>query len=212
MLLAIADFADDDGNAYPAVARLATKCRMKIRNANYILAALQGSGELQVRKNAGPKGTNRYRITVRGLQGSAEVQGNAGMQGSAAIPATDCPKPLQHVADKPSLNHQEPPTRRRRQPSCDEPPGFRKFWLTWPSHKRKANRAGSLKRWKTDGCESIAEEIVERVEWWKRSPDWTKDGAQYIPAPIVWLRDRRYEGQTPKTSTTSLPSWVGAGV
>jgi len=28
MLLAIADFADDDGNAYPSVPTLARKCRM----------------------------------------------------------------------------------------------------------------------------------------------------------------------------------------
>ena len=33
MLLAIADFADDDGKAYPAVSTLATKCRMTGRNA-----------------------------------------------------------------------------------------------------------------------------------------------------------------------------------
>jgi len=37
MLLAIADFADDDGNAYPSVPTLARKCRMKPRNANYIV-------------------------------------------------------------------------------------------------------------------------------------------------------------------------------
>jgi hypothetical protein len=49
MMLAIADFADDDGNAYPAVATLARKCRMKTRNANVLLAALRASGELQVR-------------------------------------------------------------------------------------------------------------------------------------------------------------------
>ena len=62
MLLAIADFADDDGNAYPAVPTLAKKCRMSTRNANFILTALKVSGELEVRANEGPKGTNRYRI------------------------------------------------------------------------------------------------------------------------------------------------------
>lgn len=64
MLLAIADFADDDGNAYPAVATLAEKCRIQPRNANKILAALRESGELEVRQNEGPKGTNRYRVVV----------------------------------------------------------------------------------------------------------------------------------------------------
>ena len=44
MLLAIADFSDDDGRAYPAVATLAKKCRMTDRNARLILANLRDSG------------------------------------------------------------------------------------------------------------------------------------------------------------------------
>ena len=114
MLLALADFSDDGGNSYPAVATLARKCRMKPRNANYVLAALQASGELQVRPNGGHGGTNRYRIVLKalqagaGVQPSAGVQGDAGLQPSAPTPATECAKPLQRSADKPSLNRQEP--------------------------------------------------------------------------------------------------------
>lgn len=121
MLLAIADFADDEGNAYPAVTTLAAKCRMKPRNANYILAGLQSSGELEVRVNEGPKGTNRYRVMPDTapervqrsagveVQRSAGLQRSAGVQRSAPTPAMECAKPLQHSADEPSLNHQEPP-------------------------------------------------------------------------------------------------------
>lgn len=117
MLLALADFSEDSGNSYPAVATLARKCRMQPRNANYILKRLQESGELQVKLNEGPKGQNRYRIVLDalgvqraavGLQRSAVVQSFAGMQRAAATPATDCAKPLQPLADKPSLNRQEP--------------------------------------------------------------------------------------------------------
>ena len=104
MLLAIADFADDEGRAYPSVATLAAKCRMKPRNANVILSALRESGELQVRFGAGPRGTNTYRITP--LQGNALLQGNAPLQGNTATPARECPKPLQGNAPKPSVNHQ----------------------------------------------------------------------------------------------------------
>ena len=53
MLIVLADFADDEGNSYPAVATLARKCRMSSRNANYILRDLQESGELRVLKNEG---------------------------------------------------------------------------------------------------------------------------------------------------------------
>lgn len=67
MLLALADHSDDHGNSYPSVATLARKCRMKSRNANYILAALQASGELCVVKNGAPRGTNLYRIMLASL-------------------------------------------------------------------------------------------------------------------------------------------------
>ena len=64
MLVVLADYSDDGGNSYPAVASLARKCRMSSRNANYILSSLQASGELRVLKNQGPAGTNRYRIML----------------------------------------------------------------------------------------------------------------------------------------------------
>ncbi|MDP3822887.1 MAG: hypothetical protein Q8R33_15555 [Burkholderiales bacterium] len=125
MLLAIADFADDEGNAYPSVTTLANKCRMRPRNANYVLSALKASGELQVRENEGPRGTNRYRIMLNALQRSAGVQSSAGVQGIAPTPAIQGRLPLQPIADEPSGNHQEPPRSRKakakaspRLPTC----------------------------------------------------------------------------------------------
>jgi hypothetical protein len=110
MLLAIADFADDDGRAYPAVTTLAAKCRMKPRNANYVLSALKASGELEIRINEGPKGTNLYRVVLErlGLQAIAPLQSSAPLHHSAPTPATHCFKPLQRIAAEPSMNHQEP--------------------------------------------------------------------------------------------------------
>ncbi|NJD25621.1 MAG: helix-turn-helix domain-containing protein [Betaproteobacteria bacterium] len=110
MLLSIADFSDDDGRAYPSVATLAKKCRMQPRNCRYLLRALEDSGELSVVPNGGPKGANLYRINLDalGLQRSAGGQSLAGVQHSAATPATHCRAPMQRSAAKPSVNHQEP--------------------------------------------------------------------------------------------------------
>ena len=113
MLLAIADFADDDGRAYPAVPTLARKCRLQKRRANYILSALKASGELEVHDNAGPRGTNRYRITLP-LHPSAPVQRTAPLHPSARTPALECPTPLHPSAYEPSLNRHEPSERARK--------------------------------------------------------------------------------------------------
>lgn len=118
MMLAIADFSDDKGQAFPAVSTLAEKTRMKPRNANYLLADLQASGELDIKVGAGRNGTNLYRIRLDRLQGvhsgagvhhSAGLQPGAGLHHSAQEAAPQCGTPLHPSADKPSLNHHEPP-------------------------------------------------------------------------------------------------------
>jgi hypothetical protein len=110
MLLAIADFADDDGKAYPAVTTLADKCRMTSRNANLILASLRRSGELVVRQNEGPKGTNLYQI----VHAPTPEAGFTPEERFTLKPASPTPeagflKPLKPASDEPSVNHQEPP-------------------------------------------------------------------------------------------------------
>src|SRR6187402_1102400 len=135
MMLALADFSDDNGSSYPAVSTLATKCRMKLRNAQTVLSFLRESKELEIRLNAGPRGCNRYRIVLAalgrvqgaaGVQEPAGVQGAAGdanadtLQGNASTPAKACAKPLQPAAPEPSLNRQEPSGRRKpaKAPPC----------------------------------------------------------------------------------------------
>ena len=118
-LVVLADYSDDDGNSYPAVASIARKCRMTPRNANYVLNALQASGELRVLKNEGPKGTNRYRIMLANL-GAEPLKPASPLKGASPLkPASSTPeagflKPLKPASDEPSLNRQEPSSKARR--------------------------------------------------------------------------------------------------
>lgn len=102
LMLAIADFANSEGVAYPSVATLAKKIRMSERNAHYLLRKLEESGELEIERNAGPKGCNLFRVKT--LQG-AEF---APVQPVARGGATGSAKGVQPTAPEPSLNHQEP--------------------------------------------------------------------------------------------------------
>ena len=92
LLLAIADFADDDGYAYPSVQTLAKKARASERNTHYLLKHLQASGELEIRRNEGPRGCNLCR-----------VQSSVGVQPGVLGGATQRHKGVQPVAPKPSL-------------------------------------------------------------------------------------------------------------
>ena len=64
LMLAIADYADAEGFAYPGVATLAKKIRMSKRTVQYLLRRVRESGELTVKKGAGPRGCNLFRVQM----------------------------------------------------------------------------------------------------------------------------------------------------
>jgi hypothetical protein len=97
VLLMIANHANTAGdNAYPAVTTLAAESRLSERAVRYILAKLEHSSELVIRRDAGPYGTHLYSLpgvtldgfNLRGLPANfagRKQQGKAA--GSANLPA-----------------------------------------------------------------------------------------------------------------------------
>jgi hypothetical protein len=95
------------------------------------------------------------------------------------------------------------------------PPGFARFWAAWPKHFRKEARGECLKAWNKAGAEQIADAIVAHVERKKQSQAWLKQGGEFIPAPLVYLNKRRWEGaEDDEAAGGSLPDtgkqWDGA--
>lgn len=74
------------------------------------------------------------------------------------------------------------------------PPGFVKFWDAWPKSNRKVDKALCVKRWKSHGCEEIADAIVADVEAKKGTKPW-REG--FDPAPSKYLNGRRWEDGPP---------------
>lgn len=75
VLLALADFATDEGLAWPSIEALAQKARISVRNAQYILRELEEAGEIEITRNAGRGKTNLYRIVCEKVQGLAPFEG-----------------------------------------------------------------------------------------------------------------------------------------
>ena len=188
MLLAIADFADDDGRAYPSVPTLARKCRMKERNAQYILSELVESAELTIQRGKGPRGSNVYRIKLAslGVQHSAPVQYDAPLQqgapegcnGVRITPAMECTQTI----IEPSRNHQS---------------GFEVFWLAYPKKKAKGDAQKAWSKLKPNG--DLTDSILKAIEVQKISEDWTKENGKFIPYPASWLNGRRWEDENVST-------------
>ena len=91
------------------------------------------------------------------------------------------------------------------------PPGFVRFWSAWPKHFRKESRGECVKAWLKHGCEEVADAICAHVERKKPSKEWTKVKGEYIPAPLVYLNQRRWEGagDDAGAGTAAGPCWWG---
>lgn len=89
VLLALAEFANDDGtDAYPSVKTLVERTRLSERQVQYCLRSLENSGKISA-DGKGPRGTNRYAVTMKGGAKSAP----GGVQSTAPDP------PLENLSE-----------------------------------------------------------------------------------------------------------------
>ena len=74
VLLAIADFCDENGQAYPAVATLAKMARCSQRTVQRSLRLLCSMLELTIAPQHGPKGVNTYSVQIAKLLSDAVIE------------------------------------------------------------------------------------------------------------------------------------------
>ena len=68
------------------------------------------------------------------------------------------------------------------------PIGFVEFWSAYP---RKVAKGDAEKAWRKHKPDLAA--CLSAISASKSSPDWTKDGGQFIPHPATWINGRRWE-------------------
>ncbi len=109
LLLALADFAHDDGSGiFPSVETMKHKTRLAERSVRYILRTLEASHEL-VAEGKHHSGTTLYRIDVAQLTGAKIAPAKtAPRQITAKTGANDGKRAGQPTAPDPSVNHPEP--------------------------------------------------------------------------------------------------------
>lgn len=100
-------------------------------------------------------------------------------------------------------------TRHDAKPS-EPPKGFTKFWTSWPKSSRKGGRVKCLEAWVKAGLEVDADAIVAHVAAMALTADWRKNAGEFIPAPLVYLNQRRWDGAESGPSQASTLEWAGA--
>ena len=101
--------------------------------------------------------------------------------------------------------------KRRVKDNTPPPPAtggaFDTFWNEWPAHKRKVARKQCEAKWRTKGCDAIAEAVMASLRTAKASEDWTKAKGEFIPAPLVWLNQARWEAPTEAQQQQAAGKW-----
>lgn len=219
LLLAIADYANESGVAWPKTETLAHKVRMSERQVQRMVKALVDQRQLKVEKNAGPKGTNLYRI----CHPRQDVTPDIAM---SPYPDTDVtPTPDIAMSPEPSVEPSREPSpisiprtprsgdmqpEQGAQPESNPPkptritypPAFETFWSRYPTgHGVKKLAYDEWKKLRPDAA--MVEEILDGIDNWKHSQRW-RDG--YIKDAERFLKHRMWESEPPATQVKPTTS------
>lgn len=102
---------------------------------------------------------------------------------------------------KPKTINQEPINQEdeREDSTPPKPPAkkaeadFSVFWMAYPKKQDKQN---ALKAWKKLNPDAETQrKMILAIQAQRASPQWQKDGGQFIPMPSTWLNGRRWEDQ-----------------
>lgn len=77
--------------------------------------------------------------------------------------------------------------------------GFDQWWSAWPGnqkggYQRKGGKSLCLARWIKGLYWTQADQIIKHTEWMKTTEDWKKSNGMFIPMPITYLNQMRWDG------------------
>ena len=71
---------------------------------------------------------------------------------------------------------------------------FEDFWAAWPKSVRKGGKSTCLAKWNKLKLDTQADQIIKHVTWMKTTDAWKKSNGDFIPAPLVYINQMRWDG------------------
>lgn len=233
VLLALANYANDAGIAWPSVALLATDALLSPRQVQRVLTRLETDGVLTIERGVGRTHASTYAITLDALspaekhdtamspiRDEEKVTSGAGKGDISSEKVTSrvikgdiavSPEPYE-----PSLRTVREPLDIAGSPEPDPPPkpkpkrntypaDFEAFWQAYPSGH--GSKIESLAVWKTLAVDAeLLDAILAGIDAWKRTKRW-QDG--FIRDAERFLKKRLWENpEAPTSSNGTAPRAV----
>ena len=204
LLLALADFAHDDGaNVYPSVDTLAQKTRCDRRTVQRNLRQLEGEGAILLVRPATRHGPAEYQL------GAAFCRPSEG-QGRHPVPLGAASDPNQGRRDAAQTVSKEPPKEsiNARERAHERERVVREEFDNWYQHyPRKVSRGAAedpFGKARVDGGVSL-EILIEATKHY--AAEMAGKDSQYIKHPATWLNGKCWLDEPGPLSQTGLTWW-----
>ena len=117
---------------------------------------------------------------------------------------TCCEITLNHVKQRETklVPNPNPNPNPNTNPNLKAHGGFDSFWLAYPKKKAKGDAEKAFNKIKPD--DELLKTMLDAIDAQSRSPDWKKDGGQFIPYPATWLNQKRWEDEVTKGNRESF--------
>ena len=108
-------------------------------------------------------------------------------------------KRLENVREMSGLKTDKTGTReeKRRDITPIVPEAFDEFWNTYPG-PRKISKTKCVEVWVSKNLSPLATAIHAHIAAMRDSPQWREAGGKFIPAPLTYLNQRRWEDGAPE--------------
>lgn len=229
VMVALANFCDDNGYCWPAMDTIAKKVCMSERGVRKIVRELEADGWLSVDVGGGRRGCNEYRLNPeRGRQNPEPRSPRNHVPPGTRVHETrnesaQNPEPRSPEPSRTIIEPSEEETTKddadlfgaQSEPLPDEPKpdpiseGFERFWGSWPSHPRKKQRVDCEKVYRS-ACLGKHSKFDGAV-----TPDQLNEAAQryfktvrdqqFLKGTLAWLREPGFEPFISATASAFRP-------
>ncbi len=197
VLVALCESANDEtGECWPGLQRIADRCDLTLRSARRAVAQLAKEGLIEISpryRDDGTQTSNTYQVCHR-----PPTLPNLSTYPDTHVRETRTPTSGHEPISEPS---EETPIVPRATTLTLTPYTLEFETYFWQPYPRKTGKGDAFKAWqKLKPTPEIQEKIRTAIVNVRGSPDWLKDGGNFIPHPTTWLNGRRWDNEIRQVS------------
>jgi len=234
VLLVLADHANDDGQCWPSIGKIAWKLNISERTIMRALKSLEERGVVTVERRQGYASVYTLHLSalpdktpweprtsrVRGDKTSGVTPSDDGQNVTPTPDIAVSPLPGQNVTPTPDIAvspepPEEPTENHQKEPPPDDAPSGagegtvdpveESFARFWSAYPRRTKKPAARDAWhKLSPRPELVETILAAVADQRQSDQWTRDNGRYIPHPATWINGQRWTDEL-APALSSLP-------